>query len=313
MDDTFLLFQSENHVKTFFRYINYRHKSTTFTFQMEADGKLAFLDVLVTRIGNAFSTSLYRKPTSSGLYSHYKSYMPDSYKKGLMYTLLHRAFVLCNSCDKFHEEVVFLKEIFIKNCYPSFFVDKCVKIFLDKKYLPKKDNFDVQQKELSICLPFLGKESLELKSKLIRFASKYFPTCRIKVIFKCNNRLRNFLVFKDRIPHSVRSHLLYRYTCNSCNAIYIGKTRRHYLVRIFEHLGISLRTHKKFTYNPNNGNNSAILNHVNGHQCVGKEENFKVIGSASNDYHLCLKESLLIHKNRPGINTNDNSIPLKLF
>ena len=67
MDDTFLLFQSENHVKKFFRYINSRHKSMTFTYEMEADGKLAFLDVLVTRIGNPFSTSLYRKPTFSGL------------------------------------------------------------------------------------------------------------------------------------------------------------------------------------------------------------------------------------------------------
>ena len=101
--------------------------------------------------------------------------------------------------------------------------------------------------------------------------------------------------------------------CKSCNAIYIGKTRRHYLVRVFEHLGISLQTHEKFTYNPNNGNNSAILNHVNGHSCTGKEQNFKIIGSASNDYHLCLKESLLIQKHKPGINTSDNSIPLKLF
>ena len=120
-------------------------------------------------------------------------------------------------------------------------------------------------------------------------------------------------MFKDKVPLNVRSHLLYRYTCDGCNAIYIGKTRRHYLVRVFEHLGISMRTHKKFTFNPACGNNSAILNHVNCNKCIGKEENFKIIGSASNDYHLCLKESLLIQKHKPKINTNDNSIPLKLF
>jgi hypothetical protein len=313
MDDTFLLFTSENHVKKFFRYINSRHESMSFTYEVEAEGKLAFLDVLVTRIEGAFCTSLYRKPTFSGLYSHYKSCMPDTYKKGLIYTLLHRAHVLCGSWNNWHKEVTFLKDIFIKNSYPSYFVDKCVKTFLDKVFIPKKVIFTVPKKELSICLPFLGKQSLELKSKIGRFVEKNFPTCRIKVIFKCSNRLKNFLVFKDKIPLNVRSHLLYRYTCDSCNAIYIGKTRRHYLVRVFEHLGISMRSHKKFTYNPNNGNNSAILNHVNCKDCVGKEENFKIIGSASNDYHLCLKESLLIQKNKPGMNTNDNSIPLKLF
>ena len=74
-----------------------------------------------------------------------------------------------------------------------------------------------------------------------------------------------------------------------------------------------MRTHKKYTYNPKNGNNSAILNHINCKKCVGKEENFKIIGSAHNDYHLCLKESLLIQKLKPKINTNENSVPLKLF
>ena len=313
MDDTFLLFRLEDHVKKFFRYINSRHKSMSFTYEVEAEGKLPFLDVLVTRIEDTFCTSLYRKPTFSGLYSHYGSYMPDSYKKGLVYTLLHRAFILCSSWDKFHEEVVFLKEIFLKNSYPSYFVDKCIKIFLDKIFIAKAVYFTVPRKELSICLPFLGKQSLELKDKLSRFVSKFCPTYRIKVIFKCNNRLRSFLRFKDRVPHNVRSHLLYRYTCDGCNAIYIGKTRRHYLVRVFEHLGISIRTHNKFTYNPKNGNNSAILNHINCKKCVGKKENFKIIGSAINDYHLCLKESLLIQKNKPRINTNENSIPLKLF
>merc|ERR1739841_460770 len=101
----------------------------SFTYKVETEGKLAFLDVLVTRIGNAFCTSLYRKPTFSGLYSHYRSYMPDTYKKGLIYTLLHRAHVLCGSWNR---EVTFLKDIFIKNSYPSHFVDKCVKTFLDK-------------------------------------------------------------------------------------------------------------------------------------------------------------------------------------
>ena len=239
--------------------------------------------------------------------------MPDTYKKGLVSTLLHRAFVLCSSWDKFHEEVVFLKEIFMRNSYPCHFFDKCVKTFLDKIFVTKKVYVTVPRKKLSICLPFIGKQSLELKSKLSRFASKYFPTCRIEVIFKCNNRLKNLLVFKDRIPLNVRSHLLYRYTCSGCNATYIGKTRRHYLVRVFEHLGISMRTHKKFAYNPTYKNNSAILNHINCNKCVGKEENFKILGSATNDYHLCIKESLLIHKQKPEMNTSDSSVPLSLF
>ena len=96
MDDTFLLFSSQDHVLKFKKYINTRHKNINFTHEIEKNNSLAFLDVLVTR-ENPFGTSLYRKPTFSGLYSNFKSFMPDSYKKGLIFTLLHSAFVLC--CD----------------------------------------------------------------------------------------------------------------------------------------------------------------------------------------------------------------------
>ena len=313
MDDTFVLFSSQDHVLKFHKYLNSRHANMTFTFEIEQNNQLAFLDVLVTRAENAFTTSLYRKPTFSGLYSNFDSFMPDSYKRGLIYTLLHRAFMLCSDWNKFHLEVTFLKNIFRKNSFPEFFTDRCIKVFLDKIFIMKRVVFTVPKKELRICLPFLGKQSLELRTKLCKFVTAHFPQCKLQVIFNSNNRLRNFCSFKDKIPISVRSHILYRYTCDVCNAIYIGKTRRHYLVRIFEHLGVSLATHKKYTYNPQNSNNTAILNHINCKKCLGNQENFKIIGSAKNDYLLCIKETLLIHKDKPSINTNDGSARIYLF
>ena len=149
-----------------------------------------------------------------------------------------------------------------------------------------------QKKEVRICLPFLGKQSFEIRTKLCKFVPLHFPQCKLQVIFNSNNRLRNFFSFKDKIPLSVRSHVLYRYTCDCCKAIYIGKTRRHYGVRVLEHLGISLATGVNYTFNPNNNNNTAILNHINHTSCRGKEENFRIIGSAKTDQLLCIKETL---------------------
>ena len=111
-----------------------------------------------------------------------------------------------------------------------------------------------------------------------------------------------------------RSKILYRYTCNRCNSIYIGKTKRHFLVRAYEHLGLSLRTGKKFTYNPNFNNNTAVLDHLNqSGECSGDLSNFDIIGRANNDFFLRIKESLLIHKFKPSLNNKDKSIPLQLF
>ena len=312
MDDTFLLFSSQDHVLKFHKYINSRHKNMKFTFEIEESNKLAFLDVLVTREAT-FCTSLYRKPTFSGLYSNFKSFMPDSYKKGLIFTLLHRAFVLCCDWNKFHLEVCFLKEIFRKNLFPENFTDCCIKTFLDKIFITKDLVTTVPKKEIRICLPFLGKKSLEIRKALNKYISEHFPQCKLQIIFNSSNRLRNFFGFKDKIAHNVRSHLLYRYTCDSCNAIYIGKTRRHYGVRVLEHLGISLLTGKKYTFNPNNVNNTAVLNHINRTACIGKSENFRIIGSAKTDKLLCIKETLLIHKDKPQINTNERSTRIYLF
>ena len=243
----------------------------------------------------------------------FESYMPESFKKGLIYTLLHRAFVLCCSWEKFHSEVLYLKEIFRKNLFPEFFVDRCIKTFLDKLFIVKKIVTTVPKKEIRICLPFFGKSSLELRKSLNKIVASHFPQCKLNVIFNSNNRLKNFFNFKDKVPLRCRSHILYRYTCDGCNAIYIGKTRRHYLVRIYEHLGISLATGKRFTFNPKNGNNTAILNHINRSECIGNHENFQIIGSAKTDSLLCIKETLLIHKNKPAINTNERSTPIYLF
>ena len=53
--------------------------------------------------------------------------MPVTFKFGLVLTLLHRSFSICSSYEEFHEEIVLSKEVFKKNEYPQFFIDKCIK------------------------------------------------------------------------------------------------------------------------------------------------------------------------------------------
>ena len=314
MDDTFILFKSQDDVKKNHKYIGSRHKSMSFTFETETDNTLPFLDVLVSKNTDGFSTSLYRKPTFSGLYSNFASFMPINYKKGLILTLLFRGFSLCTDWSKFQSEIKILKSIMGKNGYPRHFVDKCVKLFLDKISTPKRTVLTVSKREFRICLPFLGKESLRIRGNLLKLAKTYFPSsCKLQIIFSSNNRLSTHFSFKDKIPLNCRSFILYKFLCNKCNLVYYGKTFRHFKVRVFEHLGTSLRTGKPFTYNPKNNNNTAVLNHLHKCKCNASISDFKIIGSASNDYHLRIKESLIIQRDDPFLNKNVQSIPLALF
>ena len=312
MDDTFLLFSSSEDVKKFDKYINSRHKSMSFTHEVENDNKLPFLDILVAR-ENSFTTDMYRKPTFSGLYTNFHSFLPEKYKSGLVMTLLFRIFTICSDWSKIHEEIINLRKIMLKNNFPGKFLDKCIKAFFDKLFLKKKIVFTVPKKVINISLPYMGKNSLKIRTKLTKIAKSYFFACKIQVTFNAGSRLNNFFNFKDKIPLNVRSLILYKFTCRRCNSTYGGKTKRHYMVRIFEHLGISLATGKKFTYNPKNNNNTTVLNHINCNNCNATVDNFRIIGSAKNDYTLCLKESLLIQLYKYNLNKNVKSMPLYLF
>ena len=168
VNDTFLLSRSKEHVEKFHLYLNCQHPNIKFTTDTEENNSISFLDIKINRDNNRFLTSVYRKPTFSGVFTNFDSYIPLSYKSGLISSLLYRAFKLCSNFEIFHQEIIFLKDIFKRNGYPSNFIDKCVKTFLDKIFIEKKVFSVAQKKELVCVLPFIGKKSLQLRSQLVK-------------------------------------------------------------------------------------------------------------------------------------------------
>ena len=84
VDDIFVLFRSQDHLIKFRDYFNKCHPNINFTFEQEKNGKLSFLDVEVSRDRNTFVTSVYRKPTFSGVYTHFDSFLTSTYKIGMI-------------------------------------------------------------------------------------------------------------------------------------------------------------------------------------------------------------------------------------
>ena len=109
VDDTFLLFWTKDYVEKFKNYLNKQHKNIKLTSEIEENGSLSFLDITITRENNKFVTLVYRKPTFSGVFTNFQSFIPEMHKCGLIETLLHRSFRLCSSCENFHREIETLK------------------------------------------------------------------------------------------------------------------------------------------------------------------------------------------------------------
>ena len=66
-----------------------------------------------------FIASVYRKPSFSGVFTHYESYLNQTYKKSLIDTLLFRCFLICSDYNLFHLKVENLREILKITSYPS--------------------------------------------------------------------------------------------------------------------------------------------------------------------------------------------------
>ena len=92
VDDIFVLFESAEHLSKFHAYLNTCHPNMSFSFEQEINGKLLFLEVEVCRQQGMLVIIVYRKPTFSGVYNHFDSFLPTVYKVGMTYTLAYRNF-----------------------------------------------------------------------------------------------------------------------------------------------------------------------------------------------------------------------------
>ena len=86
----------------------------------------------------------------------------------------------------------------------------------------------------------------------------------------------------------MRSGIAYKFKCGGCN-VYYGKTKRHFKVRMCEHLGVSALTGKRVK----GDNGSAIKKHHLFCSHSSGFDNFSILASNNNDYKVTLMESLL--------------------
>ena len=135
---------------------------------------------------------MYHKPTFSEVYSNFNSFISEEYKVGLIFTLLFQTFSIVSDFSRFHLEVCHLKEILKKNAFPIKLIDTCIKNFLDKRLNEKPVTLTAEKKDLVMVLPFLGKLSFYLRTRLKNSASKNLPFCKTTIIFKSSTHISNF-------------------------------------------------------------------------------------------------------------------------
>ena len=309
VDDTFAVFRDSEHCELFLNYLNMQHRSIQFTCEMETKETLPFLDVLVKREGSKLATSVYRKPTFTGLGMKFTSCLPSFYKFNLIKTLVYRAYCISSSYLSFHHDICFLKKFFCDNGFPINKVESTMGKTITKLVsVSEPAQRSHPETRLQIVIDFWGNSSYKFRNELVRLMKGYYPNTEVRIIFKAAKTIGSVFSYKDRIPSELQSGVVYNYTCGGCNASYIGQTSRQLKTRISEHQGVSFRTGKPFS----SPSFSAIREHCRDCTGVVETSSFKILHRA-NKWDLPILETLFASVKRPDIGCHESSIKLVCF
>ena len=97
---------------------------------------------------------------------------------------------------------------------------------------------NVPKRNVFVKLPFLRSTSFQIRKKLQRLFNDKLTSCNLKIAFTSPVRVKSFFTFKDKLSKMLLSGFVYQYKCGGYNATYYEKTKRHFKVRVCEHLGI---------------------------------------------------------------------------
>ena len=96
VDDCFVILKSTDKLSSLMDAVNGVHPAISYSYEVETNNTLNFLDVTcVRRPDGSVKTSVYRKPTWTGLYSNFQSFVPRRYKLNLVKSLVSRAVKIC--------------------------------------------------------------------------------------------------------------------------------------------------------------------------------------------------------------------------
>ena len=309
IDDCFLLFRTKTQSDLFFDYLNQQHSNIQFTRQDENDDSLPFLDVLVSHTHSGFSTSVYRKPSSSLLGFNYLSSTSYSVKSSTILSYLHRAYRISSSWWLFHTELTHLKKFFSFNFFPSTFIDSSIHNFISNIFRPKLSIPTVPKLDIYIKIPYLGTLSPILNKEIRLLLLRHFPQLNPHLIGINSFSIKSFFSYKDKLPLMLRSSVVYIFQCAGCNSCYVGQTGLQLQLRIFKHLGLSFRTHLPIS----SPEHSPIRNHTMSLNHPLRTSDFNILSSHPTDSDRKILESLYIKRLNPELNSASSSVPLLIY
>ena len=313
MDDI-LCNVKENEVNDRLQLINNLHPNLKFTCEMEKDGTIAFLDMLITNEKGTLSSCWYCKPTDTGLTLNYHALAPTKYKKSVVISFIYRIYRSCTNWKNFDKCLNKAINILENNQYPLSFIMPIINCTIsklvsgdcesteecdDERVLDENAclNSISDKDKFKFFVAYRGRETDKLANAFYRLNAP------CKVIMTTQKTKTVMPSLKPEVPKMLLSNVVYKIDCPRCKSSYIGQTSRILLRRTREHLG----------------NRGIVRAHLDkcGVDDLNECENVSVIGRSPTVSKLMTLEALFISQFKPEINIKDEyrsrTLTLKLY
>ena len=299
MDDIFVEVKDETEIiklKELFE----RHSVLNFTYEMNVNQKLPFLDVLVDASDNCFKTTVYHKPTDLGLCLNGLSECTEKYKLSCINNYINRAYKISDNWEAFHEELKIIKQRLINNNYSNQMIDSQINKFLEKKQMGdsnKQNKTSVKIFYASQMHPNYKIEEKSIKSIIYNNVKCLNEEEKLDLVFYYKNIKTSSFVMKNNAAPPLgqleQTNVIYKFSCpmsHSQATEYIGFCQTTLSQRLVSHRqNGSIREHFEKCHNIKPTRDQLI-------------NNTEIIARANDRQRLAIKEALLILKEKPIIN-----------
>ncbi|PFX16013.1 hypothetical protein AWC38_SpisGene19737 [Stylophora pistillata] len=238
VDDTLATMPNIQAATAFLSTLNECHPAIQFTMEIAENNKLPFLGMMIEKNGCHLTTSVYHKPTDTGLLLHYQSHVDQRYKRSLLNTMLNRAYRLSSTKESFTKECQHLKRMFTKLKYPVKLINSAIAWYtsstIQSRHETPTELDAATQKPVRITLPFKDQKSADTVRHQLKDLGRKIGT-DLQPVFT-SRKIEGKLKIQEEKPALINHQcVVYTFKCDSCDADYIGYTTRHLHQRIEEH------------------------------------------------------------------------------
>ncbi|XP_076049349.1 uncharacterized protein LOC143030029 [Oratosquilla oratoria] len=220
--DIFVVMKKE--VEFFLNILNGKNKAIQFEMEGEVDGRLPFLDVMVTIVGNCLTTGVYKKG-----HTHRQATLLDydnchliAQKRSVVKTLWLRAEKVFPTVENIMEEKNHLRKVIKDIGYPRAVVTR---------WTSRQENNAEGGR-----FPSTNKITVSYIKGPSEVTFRLLKKHGVSVEHKSMNTLHGILTkVKDKETEGDQVGIVYGIECRDCDAHYVGDTGKKLTTRVLEH------------------------------------------------------------------------------